>query len=207
MKVLFLQCSNDEAVVHSILYTKPNWSFYFRITSSKMICSIYFILSIKFKDQSSDIIATIVKDGATTFQVIDSLVTFTSRILRLIITVNIQYKTNCCFTLSLDISSLISVNSDSNLKRFDQNNTEQDEDMHFEVRIAFKIIILAHKDLDHSWSSCRNFNEVKHAFHQLDNDDKSRVLLDEPIVWSVTQLVVITMDQLLTDPGTQQQPL
>lgn len=40
MKVLFLQCSNDEAVVHSILYTKPNWSFYFRITSSKMIRSI-----------------------------------------------------------------------------------------------------------------------------------------------------------------------
>ena len=81
MKVLFLQCSNDEAVVHSTLYTKPNWSFYFRITSSKMICSIYFILSIKFKGQSSNIIATIVKDGATTFQVIDSLVTFHGHIL------------------------------------------------------------------------------------------------------------------------------
>ena len=79
--------------------------------------------------------------------------------------------------------------------------------MHFAVRIGFKIIILARKDLNHSWSSCRNFNEVKNAFHQLDNDDSSRVLLDKPIVWSVTQLVVITMDQLLTDPGTQQQPL
>jgi hypothetical protein len=77
--------------------------------------------------------------------------------------------------------------------------------MHFAVRIGSKIIILARKD--QSWSSCRNFNEVKYASHQLDNDDNSRVLLDKPIVWSVTQLVVITMDQLLTDPGTQQQPL
>ena len=29
---------------------------------------------------------------------------------------NIQYKTNCCFTLSIENSSLIPVNSDSNLK-------------------------------------------------------------------------------------------
>ena len=51
----------------------------------------------------------------------------------------------------------------------------------------------------HLWSSSRNFNEVKYA---LDKDDKSRVLFDKPFVWSVTQLVDITMNQLLTDPGT-----
>ena len=73
------------------------------------------------------------------------------------------------------------------------------EDIHFAARIGFKIIILAQKDPDHLWSSCRNFNEVKYA---LDKDEKSRVLFDKPIVWSVTQLVDITMDQLLTDPGT-----
>jgi hypothetical protein len=52
-----------------------------------------------------------------------------SRISSLAIVVNIQYKTICCFTLSLDISSLISVNSDSNLKRLAQNinNMEQDD--------------------------------------------------------------------------------
>ena len=73
------------------------------------------------------------------------------------------------------------------------------EDIHFAARIGFKIIILAQKDPDHLWSSCRNFNEVKYA---LDKDDKSRVLFDKPFVWSVTQLVDITMNQLLTDPGT-----
>ena len=68
------------------------------------------------------------------------------------------------------------------------------EDTHFAARIGSKIIILAQKDPDHLWSSCRNFNEVKYA------DDKSRVLFDKPIVWPVTHLV-LTMNQMLTGPG------
>ena len=43
------------------------------------------------------------------------------------------------------------------------------------------------------------------------NYAKSSVLFDKPFVWSVTQLVWFfrdhKMDQLLTGPGTQQQPL
>ena len=68
------------------------------------------------------------------------------------------------------------------------------EDMHFAARL-----ILAQKDPDHLWSSCRNFNEVKYALH-LCKDDKSRVLFDKPIVWPVTHLV-LTMNQMLTGPG------
>ena len=73
------------------------------------------------------------------------------------------------------------------------------EDTDFAARIGSKIIILAQKDPDHLWSSCRNFNEVKYALH-LCKDDKSRVLFDKPIVWPVTHLV-LTMDQMLTGPG------
>ena len=73
------------------------------------------------------------------------------------------------------------------------------EDIHFAARIGFKIIILAQKDPDHLWSSCRNFNEVKYELH-LYKDDKSRVLFDKPIVWPVTYLV-LTMNQMLTGPG------
>ena len=57
----------------------------------------------------------------------------------------------------------------------------------------------------------RNFNGVRYAIQQLCKDDKSSVLFDKPFVWSVTQLVWFLrdheMDQLLTGPGTQQQPL
>jgi hypothetical protein len=118
------------------------------------------------------------------------------------IVVNIQYKTICCFTLSL-----ISVNSDSYPIRLTQKIIimELDEVIHFAARIGFKFIILTRRDPDHLWSSCRNFDEVKYALH-LCKDDKSRVLVDKPIVWSVTHLV-LAMDQMLTGPGIQQQPL
>ena len=117
------------------------------------------------------------------------------------IIVNTQYKTICCFTSSLDLPSLIPVNSDSNLKRLAQNinNLELDDDIHFAARIGFKIIILARKDPNHWWFSRMNFNEGKYAVH-LCKDDKSRVLFDNPIVWPVTHLVLI-MDQVLTGPG------
>ena len=100
-----------------------------------------------------------------------------------------------------DISSLISVNSDSNHKRLAQNinNMELKVDMHFVARIGSKIIIPTSQDLDHLWSSCRNFNEVKYALH-LYKDDKRKVLFDKPIVWPVTHLV-LTMNQMLTGPG------
>ena len=108
---------------------------------------------------------------------------------------------NCCFILSLEISSLIPVNSDSDLKRLalDPTNMELDEDMYLAASIGFKIIILASNDPDHLWSSCRNFNEVKYELH-LYKDDKSRVLFDKPIMWPVTHLILI-MNQMLTGPG------
>ena len=101
----------------------------------------------------------------------------------------------------LVISSLISVNSDSNHKRLAQNtnNMMLKVDMHFEARIGSKIIIPTSQDLDHLWSFCRNFNEVKYEWH-LYKDEKSRVLFDKPIMWPVTHLVLI-MNQMLTGPG------
>ena len=74
-------------------------------------------------------------------------------------------------------------------------NLELKEDINFAARIGFKIIVHTPKDPDHLWSFYRNYNEVKP-----DKDDKSRVLFDKPIVWSVKQLV-LKMDQMLTDPG------
>ena len=79
------------------------------------------------------------------------------------------------------------------------NNMELKVDMHFVARIGSKIIIPTSQDLDHLWSSCRNFNEVKYALH-LYKDDKRKVLFDKPIVWPVTHLV-LTMNQMLTGPG------
>ena len=107
---------------------------------------------------------------------------------------------NCCFTLSIEISSLIPVNSDSNLA-LNPTNIEMDQNMFLAARIGLKIIILTSQDLDHLWSSSRNFNEVKYALH-LYRNDKSRVLFDKPIVWPATQLVP-TMDQMLAGPGTK----
>ena len=96
-----------------------------------------------------------------------------------------------------DIPSLISVNSDSNHKRLAQ--MELKVDMQFSARIGSKIIIPTSRDLDHLWSSCRNFNEVKYALH-LYKDDKKRVLFGKPIVWPVILLVLI-MNQMMTGPG------
>ena len=89
----------------------------------------------------------------------------------------------------LDNSSLISVNSDRNHKRFAQNISN------IELRFAAR----TDEDPDHLWSSSRNFNEVKYAC-QHSKDDESRVLFDKPIVWPVTHLV-LTMNQMLTGPG------
>ena len=93
------------------------------------------------------------------------------------IVVDLWNKTICCF-----------------ISRFERFN----EPLEF-AKLIFGIDICIIPD--HSWSSYRNCNEVKYAWHQLDNDYKRRVLFDKPIVWSVTQLVP-SMDQLLSDPGT-----
>ena len=77
-------------------------------------------------------------------------------------------------------------------------------DMHFAARIGSKIIIPTSRDLDHLWSSCRNFNEVKYALH-LYKDDKKRVLFGKPIVWPVILLVlsngIIESDSIFNTNG------
>ena len=64
-------------------------------------------------------------------------------------------------TTCLDNSSLISVNSDRNHKRFAQKISN------IELRFAAR----TDEDPDHLWSSSRNFNEVKYAC-QHSKDDK-----------------------------------
>ena len=88
---------------------------------------------------------------------------------------------------------------------FGQHRSKFNEDFSVECRFCNS----AGEDPDHSWSSCMNFNGVRHAIRHLYKDDKSSVSFDKPYVWSVTQLVQFfgdnKMDQLFTDPGTQQQ--
>jgi hypothetical protein len=169
---------------------------------------IYFSLSIiKFKGLSIVIVAIIV---------IESLVTFHGqkdrtgwdwpkgvsrvRVLSIVIIATIVRDGDSYVCVSSNIVYGY-FNSDGNHKRLAQNisNTGLKVDMHFAARIGSKFTVPTSQDLNHLWSSCRNFNEVKYALH-LYKDDKSRVLFDKPIVWPVTHLV-LKMNQKLTGPG------
>ena len=67
------------------------------------------------------------------------------------------------------------------------------------------------EDPEHLWSSCRTFDGVRHAIKQECKEDNRTVSFSKPFVWSVTQLIRFFRDpnmaELLTGPGTQQQPL
>ena len=88
--------------------------------------------------------------------------------------------------VSLDCSIVISVNSDSNHRRTVTCRRCK----------IINYFISSPDELDHLWSSCRNLND----------NSSNKDLFDKPFVWSVTQLV-LTMDQVLIDPGIKQQPL
>ena len=67
------------------------------------------------------------------------------------------------------------------------------------------------EDPEHLWSSCRIFDGVRHAIQQECKGDNTTVSFSKPFVWSITQLIRFFRDpnmaELLTGPGTQQQPL
>ena len=67
------------------------------------------------------------------------------------------------------------------------------------------------EDSEHLWSSCRIFDSVRHAIQQECKGDNTTVSFSKPFVWSITQLIRFFRDpnmaELLTGPGTQQQPL
>ena len=86
----------------------------------------------------------------------------------------------------LNCSIVISVNSDSNHRRTVTCRRCK----------IINYFISSPDELDHLWSSCRNLND----------NSSNKDLFDKPFVWSVTQLV-LTMDQVLIDPGIKQQPL
>ena len=88
--------------------------------------------------------------------------------------------------VSPDCSIVISVNSDSNHRRTVTCRRCK----------IINYFISSPDELDHLWSSCRNLND----------NSSNKDLFDKPFVWSVTQLV-LTMDQVLIDPGIKQQPL
>ena len=209
MKDLVLQYSYDEAVVHSILYTKPNWSICFKTTSSKMIGSIYFIPSSKFKDLSMVIIATFAKDGGA-FQDIDSLVTIHGQ------------KLNECH--SLDRTKLEWSKGTSRLKGISiailMYHTKGSSGYSIMIPVKSDRIhkMLARKVIMKSYNfdtlntygsfvSCwvTLLSLVRNCLQK--STIKFIIQLALPIVWSVTQLGYHTMVQLLTDPGTKQQPL
>ena len=90
---------------------------------------------------------------------------------------------------------------------FGRHRSKIDEDCSDQCRFCNSAL----EDPDHLWSSCRNFNGVRYAIRELCKEDNSRVSFNKPFVWSVTQLVRFFRDpkmaNLLTGPGTQQQPL
>ena len=88
--------------------------------------------------------------------------------------------------VSLDCLIVISVNSDSNHRRTVTCRRCK----------IINYFISSPDELDHLWSSCRNLND----------NSSNKDLFGKPFVWSVTQLV-LTMDQVLIDPGIKQQPL
>ena len=96
--------------------------------------------------------------------------------------VNFQHKTTCCFTLSLDIPSLISVNTDSNLRIL--------------ARIGF---VLARIGFERFLKAGIHLL-ARIGYKIMNEDDMSRVLIDKPFVWPGTHLV-LTMNQMLTGPG------
>ena len=67
------------------------------------------------------------------------------------------------------------------------------------------------EDPAHLWSSCRTFDGVRHAIRQQCKEENSIVSFSIPFVWSVTQLIRFLRDpkmaELLTGPGSQQNPL
>ena len=67
------------------------------------------------------------------------------------------------------------------------------------------------EDPEHIWSTCRTFEGVRHAIRLQCTKDGSHVSFSKPFVWSVAQLIRLlrnpNMDELLTGPGTQQNPL
>ena len=67
------------------------------------------------------------------------------------------------------------------------------------------------EDPEHLWSSCRTFDGVRHAIIQDYKQDDSSVSFSKPFKWSVTQLIRFFRDpkmaELLTGPGSQQNPL
>ena len=200
-------------------YQKTCWSFYyakeFLSISIVGICKmIYFILSItKFKGLSIVIIATIVKDGVTTFQILisDNSVgdKSTNRSDKRTIYGGLRLTPKFGRSIFMSIIAIIVDIIDTIVK--DGATTFQDIDslvtIHGQnvalpkprVVSAKRFAARTDEDPDHLWSSCRNFNEVKYELH-LYKDDKSRVLFDKPIVWPVTYLV-LTMNQMLTGPG------
>ena len=64
---------------------------------------------------------------------------------------------------------------------------------------------------EHLWSSCRTFDGVRHAIIQDCKENDSLVSFSKPFKWSVTQLIRFFRDpkmaELLTGPGSQQNPL
>ena len=90
---------------------------------------------------------------------------------------------------------------------FGRHRSKFDEDFAYLCRFCNT----AREDPEHLWSSCRNFDGVRHAIRQLCRDDKSSVSFNKPFVWSVTQLVRFFRDpkmaNLLAGPGINQQPL